>query len=132
LLLRVGLLTPDQLSEAMKDEAVTGKKLAEIVVERGWVTQDELDRLTDSPAPAAPPRPAQTPAPSASDYRIFIRLTTGERLEVATVPGLEEAKNGARELIRRLGTHGEGWPFIGGRFVRPDAVVSVDLDTALS
>jgi outer membrane biosynthesis protein TonB len=72
-LLRFRLVTPDQMSEAMRAEAESGRPVAEIVVERGWVSEDDLARVLAPddesalhPAPvAAPPSPqldAQPPA----------------------------------------------------------------------
>jgi len=37
------------------------------------------------------------------------------------------AKAAGRDLASKLSMDGS-WPFLDGRFVRPDAVVSIDLD----
>ena len=67
LLLRFRMITPAQLADAMKEEAVSGKSVATIVVEKGWVTTRRpwprlrltlLRRLRAEPAPAPePPSP---------------------------------------------------------------------------
>jgi type IV pilus assembly protein PilB len=42
LLMRDGLLTPQQLAQALQERDETGKRIGEIVVERGWVTTRDL------------------------------------------------------------------------------------------
>src|SRR5262245_47722089 len=44
LLLRNGLLTAEQLAEALEQREQTGVRIGEIVVERGWVTDEDLAR----------------------------------------------------------------------------------------
>src|SRR6266487_2135103 len=41
-LLRMRLVTPDQIASAMREEAETGRPIAEIVVANGWVSADDL------------------------------------------------------------------------------------------
>src|SRR5205085_12426832 len=83
LLLRFGLVTTEQLTEAMRERSATGKDIGAIVVERGWVDAAQLARVVSGdtasapePAPepeaaaeseAAPePEPAPTPPPPAA------------------------------------------------------------------
>ena len=49
LLLRAGLLSAEQLEEALAEKAETGKRLGEIVVDRGWVPTRPISR-TRSPS----------------------------------------------------------------------------------
>lgn len=66
LLLRFRMITPAQLAEAMKEQAVTGKSVATIVVEQGWVTPEDMAQITPNAAPAAAPAEAVAePAPAA-------------------------------------------------------------------
>ena len=51
-LLQFGMVTMDQLGEAMREEAATGRPVAGILMERGWVTQEQIAQLFE---PAAPP-----------------------------------------------------------------------------
>jgi hypothetical protein len=100
-----------------------------------------------APAPAPVPEPfveqpfaAQldvepAPLPGAATEvgaRVFVRLTTGERLEVGMFDNLDSARTGGAEVVRQLMAAGTEWPVFGGRFVRPDAVVSVDVEPALN
>src|ERR671939_191050 len=54
-LVRMGLMTLDQLADANRERLETGKTVAEIAVERGWVSAQDLAILTAEapPAPAA-------------------------------------------------------------------------------
>jgi hypothetical protein len=50
---------------------------------------------------------------------------------MATHAGAEEAKSAAQALVAQLSSERAEWPFVGGRFVRPDAVLSVDVDAVV-
>ena len=66
LLLRFRMITPAQLADAMKEEAVSGNSVASIVVEKGWVTAEAMAQIVPSPvepAPAPPPAAAPEPEP---------------------------------------------------------------------
>jgi hypothetical protein len=192
-LLRMRLVTPDQIASAMREEAETGRPIAEIVVANGWVSAEDLARLQGgapvqvapaapaapapeplaptpapvaaepaapapvapaapepvaaAPAPAAEPLPAPEPepapappAPAAAEApaeqavprtdvatRVLIRLENGERIEVGNFDGFDAAKKRATDLMDELRQSSE-WPFLSGRYVRPDAIVSIDID----
>jgi MshEN domain len=83
----------------------------------GQVHEDFED---DTPPPAAAPGAA---------YRVSIRLTTGERLTVAECEAIGEAKGYAKAVTKQLGsTDSDDWPFVNGRFLKPDTIVSVDVE----
>jgi hypothetical protein len=182
-LLRMRLVTPDQIATAMREEAETGRPIAEIVVAHGWVTAEDVARLQApastpaavapppeavAPAPAAPaavavPAPAPAPAPvsppapepaapvavvleleepaaapppappapaaarAGVGARVLVRLENGERIDAGSFDGFEAAKERARALMAEL-QESTDWPFLSGRFVRPDAIVSIDVD----
>ncbi|HZB23713.1 MAG TPA: hypothetical protein VE444_07685, partial [Gaiellaceae bacterium] len=72
LLVRRGLLSIDQLSEALRENISTGRLVEDIAVQRGWVPADEVQRLyaakqalspNSVPAPAPPPAPAPVAPP---------------------------------------------------------------------
>ena len=73
-----------------------------------------------------------TPPPAASSgaaYRVSIRLTSGERMTVAECEDIGEAKGYAKALTKQLGsTDSDDWPFVNGRFLKPDTIVSVDVE----
>jgi hypothetical protein len=77
---------------------------------------------TPPPAPAAPG--------AGTGYRVSIRLTSGERMTVAECEEVGEAKGYAKALTKQLGaTDSDDWPFVNGRFLKPDTIVSVDVET---
>jgi len=83
----------------------------------GHVPEDFED---DTPPPAVPP---------GTGYRVSIRLTSGERMTVAECEDVGEAKGYAKALTKQLGsTDSDDWPFVNGRFLKPDTIVSVDVD----
>jgi len=81
------------------------------------------------PAPAA--QAAAEPPASANDagFTVSVRLTSGERLTVAECGDIGEAKGYAKALTKQLGTtDSDDWPFVNGRFLKPDTIVSVDVE----
>jgi hypothetical protein len=84
------------------------------------------------PPAAAEPSPvaAEPASPRASSgaYHVGIRLTTGERVEAGAFPSLVTAKEQARTIMLQLASADESaWPFVSGRFLKPDTIVSVDI-----
>lgn len=93
------------------------------------------------PEPVAPPAPApyppaasaptapETPTPSAGAlHEVTIRLANGERVEAGTFQDLAAAKECAKALMAQVAAAGQGeWPFVSGRFLKPDTIVSVDI-----
>jgi hypothetical protein len=148
----MGLMNPDDVATTMREEAETGRTFAELAVERGRISAEDMARLTgEQPSEAAPaptplpaqasvqpapaalePAPAPTPEPKPAVQQVvtaevFIRLTSGERIRVGAFDGQSAAEQRARELMAALDSHGD-WPQIEGRYIRPDAVVSIDVD----
>jgi hypothetical protein len=91
-------------------------------------------------APEPIPEPAPEPAPAAAapealasangaGFTVSVRLTSGERLTVAECGDIGEAKGYAKALTKQLGTTDpDDWPFVNGRFLKPDTIVSVDVE----
>ena len=159
LLLRFGLITTEQLTEAMRERNATGKDIGRIVVERGWVNEAQLARVvsyepTFKPEPAADPDPvvepeptppaaetvaaAPTPAapaiatPTGQRVKVFVRLTSGDRVDAGTFDSLDGAKERGAEIARTLAGEAPEWPFVAGRFLRPETIVSVDVEPDLA
>jgi hypothetical protein len=63
----------------------------------------------------------------ATTVRVLARLSNGERIEVGAHPDQDGAKAEATALMRFLRETGSDWPFLNGRFVRPEAIVSIDI-----
>jgi hypothetical protein len=120
-LLRAQVLTPEQVSEAMRIEAQTGRPIADVVVERGWTTRAEVDEALAAPSqrsePGEPERPAveheQEDAPPV-EVRVLVRLLSGTELEAGVYTDAEEARHRARALVEQLGDV-DTWPFVAGK-----------------
>jgi hypothetical protein len=153
---RMGLMTPDDVATTMREEAETGRSFAELAVERGRISAEDMARLTGgaqaagppvasapvlpppaqpAPEPVAAAKPEPVPPPSAESEpipqqltaEVFVRLTSGERIGVGAFDGQSAAEQCARELMAALDSDGD-WPQIDGRYIRPDAVVSIDVE----
>ena len=83
--------------------------------------------LRPAPEPAAPAVQLAPVAAEVSTVRVLVRLSNGERIEVGAHDDEGAAKAEATALMRFLREAGADWPFLNGRFVRPDAIVSVDI-----
>jgi type IV pilus assembly protein PilB len=87
------------------------------------------------PEPAVAPLPEEPvsfpvaePEVEPGEHRVVARLSDGGEIEVGVFASHEEAGGAAKLLSRQIGTAAPGeWPHLGGRFVRPDLIVSVDL-----
>ena len=126
--------TPEPVAP-LATEPVAPQSLPET---NGQVPHDLEDDLLP-PEPAAPvvdPVPAETaheePAPAAlngSGFTVSVRLTSGERLTVSDCADIGEAKGYAKALTKQLGTTDpDDWPFVNGRFLKPDTIISVDIE----
>jgi hypothetical protein len=93
------------------------------------------------PTPVAPVAPAPEPAPvalqpgvgviaSPGSFAILVRLQTGEQVPVETAATFEHAAELARSLAGRFAS-AEEWPLVAGRYLRPEAVVSIDITRAI-
>jgi hypothetical protein len=128
-----------QLAQAHRDRLETGKQVLDIIVERGWVSAEEVAELRaaygiEAPAPspvqAAPePSPETEPPPpaAAARYTIAIRLTSGDLITAGETEGSDKAAALGHAVVADLTKEDGEWPFFGGRFINPETIVSVDL-----
>jgi Type II secretion system (T2SS), protein E, N-terminal domain len=109
---------PEPESEPFDAPPATEPAVSQAVPQsNGRVPEDFED---DSPPPAAT---------AGGAYRVSIRLTSGERMTVTECEEIGEAKGYAKALTRQLGATGQDdWPFVNGRFLKPDTIVSVDVE----
>jgi Type II secretion system (T2SS), protein E, N-terminal domain len=82
------------------------------------------------PYPPAAEQPApEVPAPAGASYRVTVRLTNGERVEVGDFGDVASAQEEAKTLMAQVTAAPQGeWPFVSGRFLKPETIVSVDID----
>lgn len=89
-----------------------------------------------APVAAATPEPQTVvvadglPAGATAVFTVLVRLQSGERLAAGAAATFESATEDSRSLAAQLARADE-WPFIAGRCIRPDTVVSVDIEHAL-
>lgn len=88
------------------------------------------------PAPEPPAEEQQTIEPAlelpvngsqAGAFRVVVRLTDGDGVEVGEFRDFGTAMQGAQEVIDQVSHSNGSWPFFAGRFIRPDLIVSVDV-----
>jgi hypothetical protein len=87
--------------------------------------------------PATPPETFEEPetpvdAPAAVEtqaaWRVTIRLANGERVDADVFDGEDAARQEARTVMAQVADAESGeWPFVSGRFLKPDTIVSVDI-----
>jgi hypothetical protein len=57
-----------------------------------------------------------------------IRLTNGERVEAGEFADEASAKQEAKTIMMQIAAADtDDWPFVNGRFLKPDTIVSVDI-----
>ena len=61
-----------------------------------------------------------------------MRLTSGERVDAGAFASLDQAKERGAEIAHALSAESPEWPFVAGRFLRPDTIVSLDVEPELS
>jgi hypothetical protein len=135
-LVEAGRLTMGQLAQAHRDRLETGKHVLDIIVERGWVSAEEVAELREAYGIQAPPPPAvgAVPEPGAPPHgatcvSVAIRLTNGDLITAGEADDSDKASALALAVVADL-TSGTGeWPFFGGRYINPETIVSVDLLT---
>jgi hypothetical protein len=126
LLVRTGRITLEQLAEAIRENVQTGRNVEDIVVSRGWISADEVARLR--------PRAVQEAAPAsgpelADSVDVYLNVENGERLRVAHFATEPEAQLHAQELVESFVRPEPGvWPRFGRWLVRPEAIVSVQVE----
>lgn len=87
-LVEAGFITPSHVEVALLDQSVTGHRLGEIMVLRGWVDQPTVDSIVKLQAEggSAPlPRPAEVANPQAPLSSRQVVLGSVEQQDVDTV-----------------------------------------------
>jgi hypothetical protein len=134
-LVEAGRLSMGQLAQAHSDRRQTGKQVLDIIVERGWVSAEEVAELRaaygiEAPPPvpvqAAPDTEAPPPA-AAARYTIAIRLTSGDLITAGETEGSDKAAELGHAVVADLTKDDGEWPFFSGRFINPETIVWVDL-----
>jgi hypothetical protein len=70
---------------------------------------------------------ANEPAVVGDVVHVVVRLTDGDQVLAGTFPDAQQAHELAKELQNGFGKSDTVWPLVEGRYLRPQAVVSIDL-----
>ena len=92
----------------------------------------EIAPSPEAPLELSPPTaPELQPGVSAAgSFAVSVRLESGERVAVETADSFDRAAGLARGVVESASSTGE-WPFVSGRFIRPTAIVSIDIERTL-
>ena len=79
--------------------------------------------------PAAAPQEVSAPGSKQGAFELVLRLVDGDRIPIGSFDSVDKAQDKAAEVVKQFAETEEGrWPFIGGRFLRPETIVSIDVD----
>ena len=137
---------PEQIVEEAAEAPVAGAEVVEPDVPEpaesepevepateptGW--QDEAEEASEQapiePAVAAPDEAARSAKRPDKQYQLVLRLVDGDRISIGIFASVDEAQGQAAEVVKQFAEVKEGsWPFVGGRFLRPDTIVSIDVE----
>jgi hypothetical protein len=90
------------------------------------VEPEPVVKITVEPERRAEPQ-ASAPTAAPTKANVHVRLTSGERISAGQFDSVEAAERRARELMIAVDTPGN-WPRVEGRYIKPDTVVSIDVD----
>jgi len=84
----------------------------------------------ESTVDVAPATEVVAEASPGGEHKVFLSLTDGERIEVGAFPSEGDAHVHAEELMAAAAsaTTTARWPRIGGRYFRPETIVSIDVE----
>jgi hypothetical protein len=127
---------PEPEAQAVSEpEPVQAEAAPEPVVEITEPVVETPELVVETVEVAAEPEPQVVkfvePAPIETIARVFVRLSNGERVEAGSFDDIAVARTRAEEVVQQVSQSDNGWPFFGGRFIRPEAIVSVDVDATV-
>jgi hypothetical protein len=96
-----------------------------------WLDEDQIRSAeakgTESPATNQLNVSVKEPAVVGDVVHVVVRLADGDRVLAGTFTDAEQAHELAKELQSSFGRSDGVWPFVESRYLRPEAVVSIDL-----
>jgi hypothetical protein len=87
----------------------------------------ETPPLIEVPAPA----PAPAPVPTAQHFALVAELENGSKLDLGVYADLQQARDAATYAMRAIRDAGSDWPILGGRYVRPESVLAIEVTALL-
>ena len=125
--------TPEPVAVAEPEPVAVAEPQPVAVAEPAAVEPAPEPVAVAEPAPAPQPQTVRFVEPAAVETiaRVFVRLSNGERVEAGSFDDMGAAKARAEEVVAEVSSGDRGWPFFGGRYIRPESIVSVDLDATV-
>jgi hypothetical protein len=98
----------------------------------GSVSEGSFERMVEVDGPAAPPVSASaskvTALPAALPvFTVLIKLAGGGSMELGTFSDRGIAMRASRQAMRAIRDAVDDWPILGGNYVRPDAVLAIEI-----
>jgi hypothetical protein len=90
---------------------------------------DELLKGSSTPMTNELHMGSKEPAVVGDVVNVVVRLADGDRVLAGTFADPDQAHELAKELQNGFGNADEIWPLVEGRYLRPQAVISIDLVT---
>jgi hypothetical protein len=118
---------PEPIEQAVPEMQVIAPPAA---VEEMPVELPVVDLEPPAPEPPVVEEPVfELPAvaPQIGAFRVVVRLSDGDGIEVGEFRDFGTAMQGAQEVIDQFAHSNGTWPFYAGRFIRPDLIISVDV-----
>jgi hypothetical protein len=84
-----------------------------------------------APVQVAPPVPAPVPSVTALRLAVVAQLENGTRIELGVFGDEATAREAATQAMRAVRHATEDWPLLGGRYVRPQSVLSIEVAALL-
>ncbi|HEY3181547.1 MAG TPA: hypothetical protein VGJ77_01825 [Gaiellaceae bacterium] len=87
----------------------------------------ETPALVEVPAPA----PALAPVAVAQHFAVVAELENGAKLDLGVYADLQHARDAATYAMQAIRDAGSDWPILGGRYVRPQSVLAIEVTALL-
>jgi len=138
ILIQNGLISPEDL--ARLEEPAAPPETAPMPLAPEFVpTEPPTADIPSQAEPAPAPSPAPAAAPAAVpvlagtplQLAVVAQLDSGTRIELATFADGNAAREFATQAMRAVAHAGDEWPLIGGRFVRPQSVVTIEISALM-
>jgi hypothetical protein len=95
--------------------------------EPAQATSVEAEVVAHAPEPTTAQDTGTTDRRRPAAYQICIRLTTGELVPAGEAADGDAAEKLAQVLVADVATADEAWPYVSGRYIRPETIVSIDI-----
>jgi hypothetical protein len=92
------------------------------------VRQEGYSERVGEQQTAVPEVATTSESEEAHGFNVVLRLADGERLEAGSFRAETEAHDFAEELMSSAAAGARKWPRVGDRYLRPETIVSIDIE----